>query len=78
MRATVQRLRSFAPKLLQMNDHVGGILDQRLVVGDKQHCLAGLLYQCFQPLQRFDVNIIEGSSKRSTVGFQAKALRSAL
>ena len=41
-----------------MDYHIGGPLNQRLIVGDKQHGLYRFENQLFQPFQRLDVNVI--------------------
>ena len=51
---------SFSPQLFHVDDDVGGVFQQHLVVGDEQHRLGALLDELLQPLQGLHVQVVGG------------------
>ena len=57
-----------APQLLHVEDDVGGVLQQGLVVGDEQHRGLALPDEPLQPLQGLDVQVVGGLVQQAAVG----------
>ena len=52
-----------------MDDHIGGIFDQRLIMGDIQDREPGIPEKAFQPAQGIQVQIVSGLIQQQDIRF---------
>ena len=61
-----------ALQLFHVQDHIGGALQQRLVVGDVEYGKGASVDESLKPLQRFDVNIVGRLVQKEQAGMHAQ------
>ncbi len=62
----------FAAELFQVDNHVGGVFQERFVMGDIQRGNPAGVQECFQPLERFQVEVVGRFVQQQKIRFPRK------